>query len=143
MSGMEPLVVLGLVCNVLQLIETGRDTLNLIKTVYQSGSVDETLTQRAVILASISDDIKPVQPVTKSRKHEQQLLDTVIVCSKAARDLQEEIHFLVGHWKQGSLKSTLKVALKVSWRRRRLDRLKNDLDRAETLMQTGLLARIW
>lgn len=140
---MEPLVALGLVCNILQLVECGRDTILLIKTVYQSGSVDETLTQHAVILDSISEQIRPVQPVTKSKKHEQQLQDTVNVCFKAAQQLGEEIHFLVGTWKQGSLKSTLKIAAKITWRRRRLDRLKNDLDGAERLMQTGLLASIW
>ncbi|KAJ0116934.1 hypothetical protein J7T55_003348 [Diaporthe amygdali] len=112
MSGMEPLVALSLACNVLQLVEVGQQTINLIKVVYRGGSPDQTLDQNAAILWT-------------------------------ARDLREEIQFLVGNAKQGSLASTLKVVARTNWRRRRLERLKESLQGAEKLMQTGLLTRIW
>lgn len=143
MSGLEPLAALGLACNVLQLVEIGHETINLIKTVYRGVSPDVTLDQNAAILGSILDEIKTCKRPAKCPKHEQQLLVAAERCSTAARDLREEIQFLVGNAKQGSLASTLKVVTKTNWRRRRLERLRESLDSTEKLMQTGLLARIW
>lgn len=143
MSGMEPLVALGLACNVLQLVEVGQQTIDLIKVVYRGGSPDQTLDQNAAILWSISHEVKTSERPTKCAKHEQQLLVAAEKCSTAARDLREEIQFLVGNAKQGSLASTLKVVARTNWRRRRLERLKESLEGAEKLMQTGLLTRIW
>lgn len=142
MSGLEPLVALGLVCNILQIIDVGRQTVDLIKNVYQNGSVDGALTHNAALLASISDTL-PGPIKRPEKKHEQQLISTADICSKAARELQEEVHFLAGNVKKGSLaRATLKVAI-VTWRKPRLERLTNELVRAERLMQTGLLAAIW
>lgn len=143
MSGLEPLAALGLACNVLQLVEVGHETIDLIKTVYRGGSPDATLDQHAAILKSISDEAKTCRRPTNCPKHEHQLFAAAERCSTAARDLREEIQFLVGNAKQGSLASTLKVVAKTNWRRRRIERLKESLDSTETLMQTGLLIRIW
>lgn len=143
MSGLEPLAALGLACNILQLVEVGHETINLIKSVYRGGSPDTSLDQNAAILWGISDEVKACRRPTKCPKHEQQLLVAAERCSTAARDLREEIQFLVGNAKHGSLTSTLKVVAKTNWRRRRLERLKETLDSAEKLMQTGLLTRVW
>lgn len=143
MSGLEPLAVLGLACNVLQLVEVGKHTIDLIKTVYQSGSPDHVLEENTVILQSLLEEVRKCERPAKCPKHEQQLLVAADSCSAAARDLREEIKFLVGSMRQGSLASTLKVVAKTNWRRRRLERLKESLDRTEKLMQTSLLTRIW
>lgn len=140
MSGLEPLTALGLVCNILQLIEVGSQTYELIKVVYQKGLIDDSLNQKAVILGNISEGIKPVNRPAK--KHEQQLVETAESCARAARQLREEIIHLVGNAKKGRLLFALKIAFKTLWRKPRLERLKNELDEAEKLMQTGLLAQI-
>lgn len=140
MSGVEPLAALGLVCNILQLIEVGSQTYGLIKAVYQRGSIDGSIKEKALILRNISEDIKPVNRPAK--KHEQQLVETAETCARAARQLQEEVIHLVGNAKKGRLFSALKVAFKTLWRRSRLERLKNELDEAENLMKTGLLVQI-
>lgn len=143
MSGLEPFAALSLACNVLQLVEVGHRTINLIKIVYRGGSLDDTLDRNAAVLESISHEVKTCIRPAKCPKHEQQLLGAAERCSTAARDLREEIQFLIGNAKQGSLASTLRVVAKTNWRRRRLERLKESLDSAEKLMQTGLLTRIW
>lgn len=143
MSGLEPLAVLGLACNVLQLVEVGKHTINLIKTVYQSASPDHTLEENAAILENATEEIRKCERPAKCPKHEQQLLVAADRCSAAARDLRQEIKFLVGCMRQGSLASTLKVVAKTNWCRRRFERLKESLDRTEKLMQTSLLTRVW
>lgn len=145
MSGLEPLVALGLACNIFQLIELGRDTIGLAKGIYQSSTpcIDKTLQENIVVLDNISREVRATQRPTRPSKLEQQLLDTAEKCSSAARDLDEEVHFLLGNAKQNNLASTLKVVAKTTWRKRRLDRLKEGLENAEKLMKTTLLAQIW
>lgn len=148
MSGLEPLAALGLVCNVLQFVDVGRQTISFIKHVYSNGSIDDKLQENVALLVDISAQIEanktPANKTSaKSLRHEQQLLKTAERFNAAARDLREEVNYLLNNAKQGSLTSALKVAAKMNWRKRRLDRLKNDLDKAERLLQTGLLARIW
>ncbi|KAK7735998.1 hypothetical protein SLS63_003516 [Diaporthe eres] len=145
MSGLEPLAALGLACNIFQLIEVGRDTIKLAKGIYRSSapSIDKALQDNAVILDNISREVRTAQRPTRPSKLEQQLLDTAERCSRAAGDLEEEVRFLLGNAKQNQLASTLKAVAKTTWRKRRLDRLKESLENAEKLMNTTLLAQIW
>lgn len=145
MSGLEPLAALGLACNIFQLIEVGRDTIKLAKGIYQSStpSIDKALEENAIVLDNISREVKSAQRPARPSKLEQQLLVTAERCSSAARDLEEEVRFLLGNAKKNQLASTLKAVAKTTWRKRRLDRLKENLERAENLMKTTLLAQIW
>lgn len=142
MSGLEPLVALGLACNVLQLVELGKNTISHIKAVYQGGKLDTTITENAAALKTLADEIKTPKPVGK-RKYEVELQKSAEKCSTAARDLCEEVRFLETNARQGSLISALKVASKVTWRKRRLERHLEGLDQAEKNMQTWLLAQTW
>lgn len=145
MSGLEPLAALGLACNVFQLIEVGCSTVKLAKSIYQSSSpaVDQVLQDNAVVLGAISGEVRAAQRPASLSKLDKQLVTTADKCSSAARDLQEEVRFLLGNAKKNQLAATLKVVAKTTWRRRRLDRLKESLDNAEKLMTKTLLAQIW
>lgn len=144
MSGLEPIAALGLACNILQLVELGRQTIDCIKAVYQGRKPDEELDRNAAALEVLTwDEAKKHRQPGRKTKHEEILLQSAAKCATAAHDLREEVRFLVGDAKKGSLASALKVAAKVNWRKRRLERLKRDLDEAEKLMQTSLLAHIW
>lgn len=137
---MEPAAALGLVCNIFQLIEVGSQTYALIKDVYQKGSIDGSLNEKSVILENIS---KRIQPVNRhATKHEKQLVEMAESCARAARQLREEINYLVGNAKRGSLLFGVKVVLMTLWRKSRLERLKKELDEAEKLMHSGLLVQI-
>lgn len=145
MSGLEPLAALGLACNIFQLVEVGCNTIKLAKSIYQSTSpvVDQALQDSAVILNTISGEIKAAQRPANLSKLDKQLVSTADKCSTAARDLQEEVRFLLSNSKRNQLAATLKVVAKTTWRRRRLDRLKENLENAEKLMTKTLLAQIW
>lgn len=137
---MEPAAALGLVCNIFQLIEVGYQTYELIKVVYQRGSIDDNLEKKAIILGSISEDIKPLNRPAK--KHERQLVATTEICARAARQLREEITYLISRAEKGRLSYAVKAVSMILWRKPRLERLKKELDEAEKLMQSGLLAQI-
>lgn len=145
MSGLEPLAALGLACNIFQLVEVGCTTIKLAKSIYQSSSpaVDQTLQDNAVVLNTISGEVKATQRPANLSKLDKQLISTADKCFSAARDLQEEVRFLLSNAKQKQLAATLKVVAKTTWRRRRLDRLNDNLESAEKLMTKTLLAQIW
>lgn len=142
MSGLEPLAALGLVCNILQLVELGQKTINCIKTVYQEGKLDQDLEENAVVLEKLTNEIKK-DSRPGNKKYEAILLQSAASCSTAARDLQEELRFLFGNAKRGSFASAVKVTATVKWRQRRLERLGRNLDTEEKRLQTGLLAQVW
>ncbi|KPM38309.1 hypothetical protein AK830_g8218 [Neonectria ditissima] len=139
MSGLE---ALGLACNIFQAISFGRETVSLIKTVYRDGSVDDSLEANAKDLSVLSSRVRAMASLDKQKRQNRQLLEIAERCQAAARDLQEEIDFIMGERKKGSLRTTIKVAMKANWRKRRLNDIERKLSNAEKLMQSGLLARV-
>ncbi|KAG6353714.1 hypothetical protein INS49_005423 [Diaporthe citri] len=127
MSGLEPIAALGLACNILQLAELGKKTIDRIKVVYQGGKPDEELEQGAAVLEELAKELKKhSQPGRK--KYEEILLKSATTCATAASDLGEELRFLFENARKGSLVSALKVTTRVAWRQRRLERLRRNLD---------------
>lgn len=145
MSGLEPLAALGLACNILQLVELGQKTIDIIKTAYQGRKPDEELKQNAVILERLAKEVKhsSSSSPTGVSGYEEILLQSADSCSTAADKLQKEVHLLFGNAKRGSRTSAVKIAITVHWRRYRLDKLKQNLEMEEKRMQTSLLAQIW
>lgn len=145
MSGLEAMAALGLACNIFQVISFGHETISLVKRIYQNGTPGGALSGNASHLREIASRIESAQvpSAAASARQDQILLTVAQKCQTAARDLQEEVKFIVEGAAAGSLGATLKVAVKTNWRKRRLDRLEKDLRDAERLMQTGLLAQTW
>lgn len=143
MSGLEALATLGLACSIFQVISFGHETLGVLKRVYKTGELEPSRNLYAEELKQAADNIHTFDISKPARKSEQQLFDNARKCNEVAEALQEELLFLLRHVKQGSLKATLKTAVKVGWRKRRLERLEKDLAAAEKLMQTSLLSDIW
>ncbi|KLU91940.1 hypothetical protein MAPG_10889 [Magnaporthiopsis poae ATCC 64411] len=154
MSGLEPIVALGVACNVLQVIGVGRETVRIVRQVYQDGALDPALADKAAALDGLSTRIRDTTTTatktgtstcapSKSAARDKQLLDLAEKCLGAARDLREEVNFLNGHPSRAKLAAALKVAAKTTWRKRRLESLERKLGDAEGLLQTGLLTRIY
>lgn len=142
MSGLEPLVALGLACNILQLAELGKKTIDHIKVIYQGGKPDEELERAAAVLEELAKEVKKHSQPGR-RTYEELLHKSATACATAASDVGEEVRFLFENAKKGSLVSALKVTIRVAWRRRRMERLRRVLDEEEQQMQTSLLAQVW
>jgi hypothetical protein len=146
MSGLEALVALGLTCNIFQTITFGCEIITLAKHVYQSGTLDNAIHAYAGELRGVADGIRTACPHDSSKAlslQDKQLLKLSRTCCTAARELQEEVEFIIGNAQRGSLLATIKVAAKANWRKRRLDRIEGELHRAESVLQAGLLGQIW
>jgi hypothetical protein len=141
MFGVE---LLGFACNIMQVISFSRDVISLCGNVYQGNHPDDELIGLAASLHAVSSDVQTrfdaMQPKTAD---ERRLCDIATRCTIAARDLEEEVSFIISRQKQGSLASTLRVAAKTTWRKRRLNRLEKSLREHEHVLDTNLMARVW
>lgn len=143
MSGLEPLVALGLACNILQIVQLGYQTIECIKAVYQGKPPNQGLDENAAALENLSVEVK-THTRPGNNNYEEGLLKSAGKCCTAAQALRKEVRIARGsNAKQGSLVSALKVVSKATWRKRRLEKLKGDLEQAEKQIQTSLLAQIW
>ncbi|KAK8043411.1 hypothetical protein PG993_005841 [Apiospora rasikravindrae] len=146
MAGLEPIAALSLACNVLQVVGIGRETVRIAKQVYQDGKLDPALTESAGVLNDLSGQIRSATTVASAAKpkaRDKQLIDLADKCQGAARDLQEEVHFLNGPPTRAKLVATLQIVAKTTWRKRRLEKLDQRLKDAESLLQAGLFTRIY
>lgn len=156
MSGLEPLAALGLACNILQLVELGRQTIGLIKDVHDEGQPNDIKAtgEKAAVLKRIADQVKDESPPKDKNLDpcEHTLLRLADQCSTAANDLGKEVRAILGDVVQvrnpgkGSLRKfwdTAKVTSKFLLHKGNLKRLQGSLDEAERLLKSGLLADIW
>ena len=141
MSGLE---TLALVCNIFQVITFSRETLNICKAVYDGRSPDAQLLEKAASLASVSAEVQ-AQCLQSNPQipSERSLSDIAAKCSVASRALQDEVQFLANHQAQGNLAATLRIAVKIKWRKGRLDRLEKSLNDYQNLFDTQMLMRVW
>lgn len=142
---MSRLETLGIVCNIFQTISFARETISLCKRVYRTGTgIDQDLSENAAFLEKITSQVagRDINAPTV-RSDDKQLFGALKKCRDVSRDLREEINFVTEHAKKGSLASTLKIAAKTSWRKRRLENLERKLSDVQKLMETSLLVRLW
>lgn len=74
---------------------------------------------------------------------ERNLHDLVIKCQTLSRDLEDEIQHITQHQQAGSLRSTFRVATKMAWRQKRLDRLQKSIEAWEKVLERQLLQGLW
>ncbi|RYP51293.1 hypothetical protein DL769_010831 [Monosporascus sp. CRB-8-3] len=141
MSGLE---VLSVACNIMTVISFARKTVSICKAVYQGRSPDDQLIDIAASLAATSDELQNgSQAISPKLAPEHRLADIASKCNVAARALDDKVKFLVANHKKGSLKETLRVAVKANWRKGRLERLEKSLHDYQRAMETQLLVSIW
>lgn len=140
MSGLE---ALGIVSSIFQVISFACETLALCKAVYRGRSPDGWLGNCANSLTTLSEDIQKYcrgKQVRGSTEHDLTLL--AAQCGIAARALREEAAFLTSHHAKGSLRGTLQLAVKVNWRKKRLERFEGCLGSYQKTIETDLLESI-
>lgn len=141
MSGLE---ALSLVCNTMQIISAAHSTVSFCKAIYQGRSPDAHLSDNAVSLASLSDEVEMFYASTDPPRtaNERSLADVAKKCNIAARALEEEVNFLMGNHAKGNLPATIKTAVKANWRKSRLEKLEKSLENYQKTMESHLLARV-
>jgi hypothetical protein len=151
MSGLEPLVALGLACNVFQIVSFAREVCQVSKTVLETGDVPPPA------LASTLDDLvkvfRDVESTTAASNasltsRDRELVKIANECSGAAAAMKQELDKTQatlssgkGRW-SGSWVAVKAVA-GASSRKKKLEKLEQLVETHQKALETRLLANIW
>jgi hypothetical protein len=145
MSGLEPLAAFGLACNVMQVIGFGRDVVTTCRAIYQTGSLDTSLTADADHLASALGELEmslklPCGPLNAD---EQALVDIAVEGQAAAKELKTEVHKISGNASKGKAVQAISGGFKTAFRKRRIEKLEKALMASQRALESRVLVRIW
>lgn len=141
MSGLE---TLSLAANIVEIISFAGEITRLCRSVYKHGRLESQLGILAVSLEAVAKEAQVHQTNLVSKTDlDLSLEEMASKCQVAARELGEEVEYLHKGSKQGDLTAAVRVAVKVNWRKRRLDRLEATLAKFQAAMQSHLLYRLW
>ncbi|TDZ28422.1 hypothetical protein C8035_v007552 [Colletotrichum spinosum] len=135
MSGLEPLAALGLACNILQLVGSVKSTITVAKNILDSGTIDPSLAKQNEDLTKLFGDAQ--DSVNKApaplAKDDQDLQDVARKALATAISLKEELAKISGD------RRAIGGALKVPFRRRKLEELQTEILACQRALDTRLL----
>ncbi|KAK2134474.1 hypothetical protein NOF04DRAFT_1365019 [Fusarium oxysporum II5] len=145
MSGLEPLAALGLVCNIVQLVEVGLKTATLCKNAYRTGEPDPELSVYAQNLAETASSL------TQSLEVSQQPLkiddSRLLILARNCRDVEAEwrkktpARFL--SQRQPRKRDRFGAVFRGIVNKPEIDRLEVQLQKAKDSLETDLLVGIF
>ncbi|KAI1062783.1 hypothetical protein LB506_006448 [Fusarium annulatum] len=145
MSGLEPLVALGLVCNIVQLVEVGLKTAKLCKNAYRTGDQDPELSVYAQNLAVTASSLS--QSLENSRQplnlDESQLLALARNCRDAEAEWRKKTPARFLSQRQPRKRDRLSAVIRGMVSKPETDRLENQLQKAKESLETDLLVGVF
>ncbi|SCV45329.1 uncharacterized protein FFB14_08594 [Fusarium fujikuroi] len=145
MSGLEPLVALGLVCNIAQLVEVGLKTAKLCKNAYRTGDPDPELSVYAQNLAATASSLS--QSLENSQQplnlDESRLLILARNCCDAEAEWRKKTPARFLSQQQPRKRDRLGAVFRGIINKPEIDRLESQLQKAKGSLETDLLVGIF
>jgi hypothetical protein len=149
---MDPLTVMGIACNVMQIISFGHEVFSLARRISKDGSPDASLADKSARLSDLSGELQSslnMQQQTRPLNQTQLRLHNVAKkCLSSSNNLTEELDQI--KWKtesKGSNSKTQRRLLsqtwKSLWRKSKIDKLQEEMTNIEQTMQTTILTDMW
>ncbi|KAF5970426.1 NACHT domain-containing protein [Fusarium coicis] len=145
MSGLEPLAALGLVCNVLQLVEAGLKTATLCKNAYLTGEPDPELGVHAQTLAEIVSNLtQSLEDSPQPLSHDDsRLLKLAQNCRDAEQEWREKTPARFLSQQKPRKRARVGAAIKGILNKPEIDRLECQLQKAKESLEADLLVGIF
>ena len=145
---MDPVTGVSLAASVIQLVKFSIDSIQIIREVYESGSVGKhdntayTANHLAALTRSLQKTLQSSgkQSLTLS-KDERDLLDLSQKCQDCALKLQLELGKLQSQPRSSVLAATLKAARAI-WTKRKIEEIRRRLEAYRSTLETSLLHRL-
>ena len=143
MSGLEPLAIFGIACNVMQTISFAQLAIATYKQIREDGSIDPQLHKAASELqtgaATLSTSIQG------STAQDAELVKTAKKCSSAAQKIVDELNKLAPGVAPGrqSFRKTISLGLNKLRKKGEIDRLEEEMNRVQGVMETRILIHTW
>ncbi|KAL8337076.1 hypothetical protein RB601_008536 [Gaeumannomyces tritici] len=149
MAGLEPLAALSLACNVFQIVGIGREIIATSRQVFHTGAIDSNaiLTDKAALLDKIATDVHAACVAATANNAtqpglENDLLEVCQKCQTVSRALVDGVSRLTGPAAGGSRVTAVRIGIKGFWNKGELKTLEENLHAVESLMNTGMMAKI-
>jgi hypothetical protein len=145
MSGLEPLAVFGLACNVMQVLSFSHETISLCKSIFRTGSLSPNLANNVSHLSEVCESLndslnsKP-KPLSKDQ---QKLLEIAQDSLAVASQLKAEVNKIDNTISKGKLSSAITGGLKATWRKGKIEKLEKSISSYQRTLESSLLAHIW
>jgi hypothetical protein len=168
MSGAESLAIFGIACNVMQVISFAHNSITVFKQLHHEGCADPSLRKAADQMRdttnSLVDSINVNCGNARLTAEEAELLELANECSGIAKKLSDELNKLANATSSKTMSGTAgppgtttgaQKTVKTSfwktarlggrtwWKKGEIERLERDLNRAQKVMETHILIRIW
>lgn len=144
MSGMEPLIAFGLVCNVFQAIQFVGQTVSMSKKAFQTGSPDPGLAQSIDDSAELYDNlVKSIQSASPLTEDEIHLVRIAEKIRDAADEVKRESKRLTSPTAKGDIVAAVLGGVKAKWSENKLEKLEKKVQGYQRLLESGTLGVIW
>jgi len=149
---MEPLIALGLACNVVQLVSFGHEVLSLARRLSKDGSPDANLADKSARLSDLSSELKDslsAQNHARALDQNQLRLQTVANrCLSLSNNMAEELDKIrLKADPKGSNSKSQRTLLGQTWtslrRKSKIQKLQAEMAQVEQTMQTIILTDMW
>ncbi|KAF5709500.1 NACHT domain-containing protein [Fusarium mundagurra] len=145
MSGLEPLAALGLVCNIVQLVEVGLKTATLCKNAYRTGEPDPELSVYAQSLADTASSLTESLELSKKPLNPEDV--RLLTLARNCRDTEAEwrkktpARFL--SQQQPRKRDRFGAVLRGIINKPEIDRLESQLEKAKECLEIGLIIGVF
>ena len=147
---MDPLTAIGLVSNIVQLVQFGIATAETCKDIYQSASglsaKDEALDAAAKNLTALGIDVRDTLrhgvhtgPLSKA---DQELEDLARDCVVNGDKLVQILHQAKPDGPSNRLRGAFKKTLKSVWDQRKVDTITKDLSRCQSILDSKIIVKL-
>ncbi|KAF5668955.1 NACHT domain-containing protein [Fusarium circinatum] len=145
MSGLEPLAALGLVCNVLQLVEVGLKTATLCKNAYRTGEPDPELSVHARTLAETASNLTQSLEVSQQplSHDDSRLLTLAQNCRDAEQEWRKKTPARFLSQQRPRKRARFGAVLQGIVNKPEITRLESQLQKAKESMETDLLVGVF
>ncbi|KAF6521734.1 hypothetical protein HZS61_013262 [Fusarium oxysporum f. sp. conglutinans] len=145
MSGLEPLAALGLVCNVLQLVEVGLKTATLCKNAYRTGEPDPELSVYAQNLADTASGLSQSLELSQQplNLEDARLLTLARNCRDAEAEWRKKTPSRFLSQQQPRKRDRLGAAFRGVINKPEIDRLEGQLQKAKESLEADLLVGVF
>jgi hypothetical protein len=144
MSGLEPLAALGLACNVMQVIDFACETTSACRAIFRTGTPNPSFTSATAHMTKALEDLNRFLDSSpkSSNLDEQELLDVAKESLAVASDLKAEVGKISNEASKGKYSSAISGALKVKFRKGKIEKLEQSLAAHQKVLETQILIRI-
>lgn len=143
MSGLEAVAILGLACNVMQVISFSHEAISNWRRIYD-GSNDDGMASTASSLndssSSLQNFLVRLQPATAD---EISLIELARKCSEASERVRAVVEKYKVTGKKGKRFRSVLLTAKKTWNKGKLDKVESDLNGCKDALETRILVRLW